>query len=108
MLNLNKEFQKKKQAFFKILKVSLNLNEISKKLDTFNEIEFTDIVKELKKQKITIPKKDIPEYSEIFEEYKKELNNIQSEINKTDSEIDKMVFDLYELTEEEIKLVLNG
>ncbi|MBG0768413.1 Eco57I restriction-modification methylase domain-containing protein [Methanococcus maripaludis] len=108
MLNLNKEFQKKKQAFFKILKISLNLNKISKKLDSFNEIEFNDFVKELKKQKITIPKKDIPEYSEIFEEYKKELNNIQSEINKTDSEIDKMVFDLYELTEEEIKLVLNG
>jgi hypothetical protein len=108
MLNLNKEFQKKKQAFFKILKVSLNLNEISKKLDTFNEIEFTDIVKELKKQKITIPKKDIPEYSNIFEEYKKELNNLQAEINKTDLEIDKMVFDLYELTEEERKLVLNG
>ncbi|ABR55207.1 N-6 DNA methylase [Methanococcus vannielii SB] len=108
MLNLNKEFQKKKKDFFKILKVSLNLNEISKKLDSFNEIEFNDFVKELKKQKITIPKKDIPEYSEIFEEYRKELNNLQDKINKTDSEIDKMVFDLYELTEEERKLVLNS
>ena len=36
---------------------------------------------------------------------KTELLNIQEEINKTDKEIDEMVYKLYGLTDEEIKIV---
>ena len=35
---------------------------------------------------------------------KTELLNIQEEINKTDKEIDEMVYKLYGLTDEEIKI----
>ena len=37
--------------------------------------------------------------------YKTGINQIQADIESTDKEIDRMVYDLYELTEEEIKIV---
>jgi len=36
------------------------------------------------------------------------INNIQNQINQTDKEIDKMVYELYELTAEEIEIVENS
>ncbi|MCD4663701.1 MAG: hypothetical protein K8R68_00425 [Bacteroidales bacterium] len=44
-------------------------------------------------------------WEEYFNKYKIELLNIQAEINKTDNEIDQMVYELYNLTDEEIKIV---
>ena len=40
-----------------------------------------------------------------FEAEKAKANQLQQLINATDKEIDKMVYALYELTEDEIKIV---
>jgi type II restriction/modification system DNA methylase subunit YeeA len=42
---------------------------------------------------------------EVFETKKKEAQALKAEIDKTDKEIDQMVYELYGLTEEEIKIV---
>ena len=42
---------------------------------------------------------------ELFEENKKKALELKAHIEKTDKEIDQMVYALYELTEEEIKIV---
>jgi type II restriction/modification system DNA methylase subunit YeeA len=42
---------------------------------------------------------------EIFEDYKQQAQALKQEIDKTDKEIDKMVYELYGLSEEEIKIV---
>ena len=42
---------------------------------------------------------------EVFETKKAEAQNLKSEIDKTDREIDKMVYELYGLTDEEIRIV---
>ena len=39
---------------------------------------------------------------------KKEINSLQAEIEKTNAEIDQMVYELYGLTEEEIRIVEGG
>ena len=59
-------------------------------------------MKELK-QKVT-PKTKL-EWLEVFEETKKSLQEIQSQITATDKEINALVYKLYDLTEEEIKIV---
>ena len=59
-------------------------------------------MKELK-QKLT-PKTKL-EWLEVFEETKKSLQEIQSQIAATDKEINALVYKLYGLTEEEIKIV---
>lgn len=41
----------------------------------------------------------------ILNEYKIEINKLQQQINQTDNEIDQLVYKLYGLTEDEIKIV---
>jgi TolA-binding protein len=36
------------------------------------------------------------------------VNELQNQINQTDKEIDRMVYDLYQLTSEEIEIVENS
>jgi len=60
---------------------------------------------ELKKQKVSLPKQDEFELMDLFEAQKAKALGLQQEINETDNEIDKMVYKLYGLTEEEIRIV---
>ena len=48
------------------------------------------------------------EWMEVFETKKAEAQNLKAEIDKTDREIDLMVYELYGLTEEEIKIIENS
>ena len=45
------------------------------------------------------------EWMEVFETKKAEAQSLKAEIEKTDKEIDQMVYELYGLSEEEIKIV---
>ncbi|MBO3099042.1 Eco57I restriction-modification methylase domain-containing protein [Gelidibacter pelagius] len=95
----------------------------SKKLENWHELSFGDFIKELNKAiKSTnrerakeslepipeLTKKDEFEWMELFEENKKKAQELQSQIDKTEKEIDQMVYELYGLTEEEIKIVENS
>jgi type II restriction/modification system DNA methylase subunit YeeA len=47
----------------------------------------------------------IKEDERNFKNDKKEVLEIQNQINQTDKEIDQMVYKLYDLTDDEIKIV---
>jgi hypothetical protein len=48
------------------------------------------------------------EYFEVFETKKAEAQTLKAQIDKTDAEIDAMVYELYGLSKEEIKIVENN
>ena len=102
MLTLNEMLQKKSTNFLKVVKQTFALEKISTKLETFYNLDFDGFMKELK-QKLT-PKTKL-EWLEVFEETKKSLQEIQTQIAATDKEINALVYKLYDLTEEEIKIV---
>ena len=102
MLSLNETLQKKSTNFLKVVKQTFALEKVSAKMESFYELDFDGFVKELK-QKIT-PKLKL-EWLEVFEETKKSLQEIQTQIAATDKEINALVYKLYDLTEEEIKIV---
>ena len=102
MLTLNETLQKKSTNFLKVVKQTFALEKISTKLETFYNLDFDGFMKELK-QKVT-PKTKL-EWLEVFEETKKSLQEIQSQIAATDKEINALVYKLYDLTDEEIKIV---
>ena len=70
--------------------------------------EYTILRKELFKDIISNNsfKKSELDWEEYFDSYKGVILELKSEIDKCDSEIDDMVFELYELNEEERKVVL--
>jgi hypothetical protein len=83
---------------------------LSKKLQNWNQLEFVDFIKELNKaikgvKGTPLTKKDEFEWMDLFEENKKKAQELKAEIDRTDREIDQMVYQLYDLTEEEIAIV---
>lgn len=108
MLALNKEVQSTSHKFSKLLASELGLTEPSKKLQEWYNLEFTDFAKELKKKKIELSLAQKAEWMDFFESEKQKVNQTQAEIQTTDKQIDQMVYDLYELTPEEIQIVENA
>ena len=110
MLSLNKEFQSITDKFTTYFFSQYILEKISGKLEKWYELSFVDFIKELNKAIKTakgtpLTKKDEFEWMELFEDNKKNALALKAEIDKTDKEIDQMVYALYGLTEEEIKIV---
>ncbi|MCT7574347.1 N-6 DNA methylase [Aliarcobacter butzleri] len=109
MLELNKKLQETKQNFYNELK----LEKLTNKLQKFEELEFDDFIKEYTKSKKIKFTDKLEErnfkndWKALFENDKKEVLEIQNQINITDKEIDQMVYKLYDLTEDEIKIVEN-
>lgn len=108
ILGLNKDLQNMTTKFIKILTSELALAEPSKKLQEWYNLEFTDFVKELKKRKIELSLAQKSEWIDFFEIEKQKANAIQFEIETTEKQIDQMVYELYELTPEEIEIVKNN
>ncbi len=105
MLSLNEEFSTKKERFLAGLKDNLGVKKFTKKLEKFYEFDFRNILVELEKQKITISLLKQEGWRDYFDKYKSEVLDIYNQIQTTDNEIDNLVFKLYGLTEEEIKIV---
>ena len=78
---------------------------ISRKLEKWWELDFAEFVKELK---VKIWLEGQEELMSYFEKRASEVREIASRIEATDKEIDDMVFELYGLTEEERRVVLES
>lgn len=105
MLQKNKELQTIKTNFIKVLQSQYASININTKLNNWNELSFKDFCKELEKQKIKLTISEKAELLQYFETEQTKANNIQQTINQTDVAIDAMVYQLYELTDEEIKII---
>jgi len=113
LINSNNIFLNKETSFAKYIKSQFSIEKLTKKLQNWHELDFGDFIKELNKaikksggEKLS--KMDEMEWMEVFETKKEEAQALKSEIDKTDKEIDKMVYELYDLTEEEIQIVENS
>jgi very-short-patch-repair endonuclease len=105
ILSLNSELQTKRQRFLKRLSDNFAGIKITGKIETFDELEFSQFVAELAKQKIALTLKQQDEWEEYFNDYKAECRNFVNQINATDKEIDALVYGLYGLTEEEVGII---
>ena len=113
MFHLVKEFKNIIYKFSSYFSSQYQIEKLTGKLEKWYELEFVDFIKELNKAIKTIKgtpltKKDEFEWIDLFEENKQKALSLKAEIDKTDKEIDQMVYALYELTEEEIKIVENS
>ena len=108
------------------LQSQLSLEKLPNKLQNWYELEFGDFIKELNKvikkrntevatattmghvPLAKLSKMDEMEWMEVFETKKAEVQTLKTEIDKTDKEINTMVYELYGLNEEEIRIVENN
>lgn len=86
------------------------LEKLSNKLEKWYELDFASFIAELNKAIKTVKgtpltKKDEIEWMDVFNEYKQKAVALTTQIKTTDKEIDNMVYALYGLSEEEIRIV---
>lgn len=105
MLTLTAELQQKVTKFLHRITETYNLPKVTAALETFYTLEFKAFIKELEKQKIKLSLLQKDELEEYFNAYKAECVALKTQIATTDAAIDNMVYQLYGLTEEEIKVV---
>ncbi|WKZ76538.1 MAG: N-6 DNA methylase [Vicingaceae bacterium] len=102
------EFHKNINQVITLLQSKFEIEKLTTKLQNWYGLEFKDFLKELKKAKVQLSLSEEAEWMQYFNEQKQKAQELKSEINRVDGEIDKMVYQLYGLTEEEIKIVEGG
>ena len=110
MIDLNRVFFNLSNQFARYIVSKLSVEVSTKKLKNWSDLEFGEFIKEINKAVkkaggVKLTKKDEIDWMEIFEIKKSEIQSLKSELEKTDKEIDQMVYELYGLTEDEIKVV---
>ncbi len=106
MLKMNKELYEKSQGFLSVVRSELKVEKINEKLGNWFRLTFEGFVSEIKKQRGGF--KDLAQQMEwqgFFKENQLKAVALQEQIDVTNSEIDEMVFGLYGLSAEEIKIV---
>lgn len=78
---------------------------LSTKLQNWYSISYKEFIAELSKKKIKLTLSQEAEWEDYFLQEQTKALAIKNQIDSTDKEIDRMVYELYELTEEEIKIV---
>ena len=105
MLSLNKNFQELSQKFQRMIMREFSLEKISTKLQNWYLLNFAEFIKELSKVKMKLNLSQKADWEDYFIAEKSKAETLNNEITKTDKEIDRMVYELYGLNEEEIRIV---
>jgi len=110
MQKLNASFQHLTGLFREYFKSKNGVSNLTKKLQNWYELDFGDFIQELNKtiKKAggnKLSKMDEMDWMNVFETKKAEAESLKAEIDKIDREIDQMVYELYGLTEEEVRII---
>jgi len=105
MLSLNKELQEISQKFQRMIMREFGLEKISTKLQNWYLLNFDKFIKELSKVKVKLNLSQKADWEDYFIAEKSKAETLNNEITKTDKEIDGMVYELYGLSEEEVRVV---
>ena len=108
MILLNTELKDCIQKFQKSILRKFEINDLPKKLQDWYLLSYAEFIKELGKKKIKLSLSEEAEWETYFSTEAKKALNLKAQIDKTDKEIDQMVYKLYDLTEDEIKIVEGG
>ncbi len=105
MLSLNQELQEISQKFQRSIQRKFAIDVLPNKLQDWYLLSYSQFIKELSKKKIRLQPSDEAEWEGYFLQESRKALELKSKIEATDREIDRMVYQLYELTEDEIRIV---
>lgn len=105
MLKKCKELLEIQKKFSTLLISEFKIERLTEKLEDWYLLDWSEFAGELKKKKIILSVKDEEKWLDRFERLRKEALSIKGVIDSTDKEIDRMVYELYGLTNDEIRIV---
>ncbi|MDP3914409.1 MAG: Eco57I restriction-modification methylase domain-containing protein [Bacteroidota bacterium] len=102
---LTSDLQTLSSKFQRTLQRKFALEELPGKLQNWYLLSYKELIAELGKKKVKLTLSEEAEWEDYFLQESKKATDIKIRIETTDKEIDQMVYALYGLTEEEIKIV---
>ena len=105
MLLNNKELQDLSNKFIGLLQGDFTDLTINTSLQEWYNLDWTNFMNLLKKQKIILNGALKDDWYDRFNRFKQQAVELKTIIEKTDKEIDTLVYQLYGLTDEEIKII---
>lgn len=105
MLSLNQALQETVDKFLRTLNRKFDLSDFSKNLQSWHTLDYKTFIKELAKKKIKLSLGDEAEWEDYFVAEQAKATALQNQIAQTDDEINQMVYALYGLTDDEIKII---
>jgi hypothetical protein len=109
MIELNQTLLIESKSFKDWLMHTFKIEKLSQKLEKYYELSFDNFLNEVKKKKVNIKSRE--NYQTLKEEFENSIkifNPLLQQIKETDSEIDQLVYELYGMTEDEIKIIEDG
>ena len=88
-----------------LLHSKFSIEKLTKKLLNWPELDFKGFLAELKKAKVQLNLEEEADWLRFFNTKKTEANALQVEINRIEKQIDQMVYELYGLSEDEIRII---
>lgn len=108
MIELNKQLHNGIDSAIELIKAEYQPKKINKNLEKFYTLGIHPFIEELEKQKVKLSLSQKEKLIAWYKEKSEKLNQTQSEIDKLDKTIDQEVYKLYNLTEDEIKIIENN
>ena len=105
ILKYTMELIQESTKFYNRLIDNLPINKITRNFELFYNYDFKQFLCELKKHDVILTLKDQDEWEKYFIEYKHKLLKLQNQIDQLNSKINMLVYDLYDLTNDEIELI---
>lgn len=109
MTQLNEKFANEVSKFWKWLMRAFNIIELSEKLKKYYKLDVDSFIDEVKNKKVTV--KDRKTQESLESEFNKSLKIViplKNRIKELDDEINRLVYELYELTDDEIAIIENS
>ncbi|MDF2158023.1 TaqI-like C-terminal specificity domain-containing protein [Algoriphagus sp. CAU 1675] len=105
VLELKDRLSLLKESF--VLFINKKFSQLELNKNFLSEKDFVNFIGELNKAKVKLSLSEEAEWMAYFTEQKAKASALQAEITRLDREIDALVYELYGLTEEEIRIVEN-
>lgn len=104
--NSNKELYTEINSFKKWILRTFDIENLSKKLENYYELDFEEFLKEIKKKKVNVKQRKTQELLESeFNESLTTIKPLQDKILELDETINNIVYELYELTPKDIEII---
>lgn len=108
MIELNKQLHEGIDSALELIKSEYQPKKISQNLEKFYTLGIHPFLEELEKQKVKLSLNQKEELINWYKEKSEQLNKIKQQIDTLDHQIDQEVYKLYNLTDEEIKIIEEG
>jgi len=105
MLETSEQLNKSTNAMLDLLRSKYALPKLSRNLENWPALDLKGFLQELRKAKVFLSLAEEAEWLGYFTEQQAKARALQDQIDKTDKEIDALVYELYGLTEEEVRVV---